>query len=79
MGKTNPEPVNQVKRPADDPSNMIFVIDTAKTLIYFTYDPVMNSFHGNGDRIGVAQMIKLATWLAERLPPIPGITVPGGF
>lgn len=54
-------------QPVYNASDMIFVIDTAKTLIYFTYDPIMNVFHGNADQIGVAQMRKLHKWIGERL------------
>jgi hypothetical protein len=47
--------------------NMVFVIDTALTLIYFTYEPRRNVFKGNGEKVDISAMRKLHAWIGERL------------
>jgi hypothetical protein len=53
--------------PVNNPEDIIFVVDTAKALIFFTYDPVRNVFHGNGDKIQPGLMRQLHEWIGERL------------
>jgi hypothetical protein len=69
-----------------NPGEMIFVADNAEGLCMFESYPDgtfgfsgHNCGHHKWVPVSQREMVKLATWLAERLPPIPGVNVPGGM